>query len=173
MKSKPDKEKCKVWLFNPPTDNKMFKEGRCQQQVELYQTNYPPLTLAYLASILRDKFNVKIIDGTSKRSKEKNILKDYKKEKPEIIFVNSTTPTIDSDIGFIKKLLKIKKCKIKLFGIHTSFWKKKYESRNIEAVKEPEKAAYKLIGKKAPEKLDSLLYQDNLYSAYLSRLLEK
>ena len=145
-----------VWVVNPPAREKMFKEGRCQQKTEFYQTNYPPLTLAYLAAILKKKFFVRVIDGSTGKHNKNKLLHLYKNDKVDYIFVNSTTPTINSDIGFVRRLLRIRPCKVKLFGIHASFMRNKYKKEGIEILKQPESAAYKLIGEKMPRDLDRL-----------------
>ncbi len=134
-----------VWCLNPPSES-LFKEGRCQQKSDFYQTNYPPLTLAYIASILRDNYKIRILDGTLKSLTEKEILERYPHDKPSIVFVNTTTPTYEKDMAFAEKLQKKNKTKIVVFGIHASF----FRHEHFIHIKDPLEYAYSIINKKKP-----------------------
>jgi len=140
----------KIWLLNPPYKEKVFREGRCEQKIGLFQTIYPPLTLATVASILRKKHNVHIIDCIGNNVDIKELIKLYIKEKPEKVFVSVSTPTIKEDIHVINTLNTIKRSKFLAFGVHASYFSKQLsKNSNIATIKgEPERYAMKLIGKK-------------------------
>lgn len=141
-----------IWILNPPFPIDMIKEGRCEQETSLFQTNYPPLTMAYLASILRSRYNVQLIDAVTKQISMDYLIQKFKKKLPKIVFVNTSTPTFNADIANIKKLsLLSKNTKFYLYGVHASYFKdtQKYTS-NIELIKgEPEKKAFELLQQKS------------------------
>jgi len=90
----------KVLLFTPPS-GLYRRDDRCQSRVEDQTVNiiFPPIDLAQLASIVREKGAVvKILDlPAMKKGWDylKNIISDFK---PDIILFNVTTATIDSDL---------------------------------------------------------------------------
>ena len=90
----------KVLLFTPPS-GLYRRDDRCQSRVEDQTVNiiFPPIDLAQLASIVREKGAVVTILDLPAMKKDwdylKNILSDFK---PEIILFNVTTATIDSDL---------------------------------------------------------------------------
>ena len=92
-----------IWLLNPPYTVSFIREGRCEQPSGLFQTTYPPLTLATLASILRDKYKVRIVDAVALNYSLKKLKNLYLADKPDIIFVNSATPTIKADLRTIQR----------------------------------------------------------------------
>ena len=99
----------KAWILNPPFSKEMIKEGRCEQEVSLFQTNYPPFTMGYLAAIIRTKYDVEIIDSIAEKHSKKYICHKINLEKPKFVFVNTTTPTFDSDIDLVKNFLNLSK----------------------------------------------------------------
>lgn len=138
-----------IWLLNPPFEEMVFREGRCEQKVGVFQTSYPPLTLAYLASILRKKFEVRLLDAIGEHRDLDYIKNLFEKDKPDIIFMSVSTPTIQSDLKIIEELSKIKESKFYIFGIHASYFNERLTKKNIIAIKgEPEKVAFSLIGEK-------------------------
>ena len=140
----------KAWILNPPFSKEMIKEGRCEQEVSLFQTNYPPFTMGYLAAIIRTKYDVEIIDSIAEKHSKKYICHKINLEKPKFVFVNTTTPTFDSDIDLVKNFLNLsKKTKFYIYGVHASYFSKsmKLGNRVNFIIGEPEKKAFELIGK--------------------------
>ena len=140
----------KIWLLNPPFKEKVFREGRCEQKLGLFQTTYPPLTLAILASILREKYEVRIIDCIAYDLNISELRELYIKEKPNKIFMSVSTPTIEEDLRTINILNSIEKSQFLIFGIHASYFSKQLSKHSgIIAIQgEPEKYAMKLMRKK-------------------------
>jgi len=52
-----------IVLLNPPYFYKVVREGRCQHEAAIWDSVYPPLSLATLASFLRDRNDVVLIDA--------------------------------------------------------------------------------------------------------------
>lgn len=66
----------------------------------------PPLGVAYIAAVLKaDQFNVSIYDMHILASKPEDIIEQYRKTKPKIVAISSTTPTFPNALK-IAKLLK-------------------------------------------------------------------
>jgi len=140
----------KIWLLNPPYPELVIREGRCEQRANLLHTSYPPLTLVYLGSILKQKFDVKIIDCIAYDINLRKLGGTYKKEKPNKIFLSVSTPTIDYDLKVIDYLNKINNSEFIIFGFHATYFSKELSKyKYIKVIKgEPEKYATELIGKK-------------------------
>jgi len=149
--------KQKILLVNPPFGRTVIREGRCQQYTLPFQTTYPPLTLANLAAILQGKYDVKIWDCIASKTNLKTFLENAKKWRSEIVFINTSTPTINADIETARLLynsisfdkgLKLKRPKIYMFGTHVSYFKGKINEDFFEIIKgPPESFASKLMGK--------------------------
>lgn len=139
----------KIWLLNPPYPEKVFREGRCQQKVGLFHTTYPPLTLAYLASILGQEHNVKIIDCIAYNIDIGRLAALYKMEKPDKIFLAVSTPTIEHDLNVIDHLNRLHTAEFLIFGVHATYFSKELSKhRHIKVIEgEPEKYAVELTGK--------------------------
>lgn len=138
-----------ILLLNPPYREKMVKEERCEQKAHIFQTTYPPLKLAYLAVILRKKADVRILDCIASDYSERELMAFYSKEKPDKVFVNTTTQTIKNDLRIIKELYEIHPSEFILFGVYAAYFRKKISDKNwIIAPKNVEEYAYKIIGEK-------------------------
>jgi len=139
-----------IWLLNLPNHEKFIIEGRCQQKQGLFFSLYPPLTLANLAAILREKHEVKIIDSIPQNYNLRKLIRLYIKGMPDMVLINTSTPTIENDIRIIKKLHNIKKSEFYLFGVHATYFKKSLsKNKEFKVISgPPERFADELIGKK-------------------------
>ena len=92
---------------------------------------YPPLGLAYLASLLEDKHNVKIIDGPADNLSENQLKELIKSEKPDLIGISSI---IELHKQFMKTIDLCreynKNIKIIVGGPYSSSLRKKVMSMN-------------------------------------------
>ena len=87
----------KALLINPPAvDNvKIVREGRCMQRQEAWGTSWAPLTLAIIASILRDAgLTVSLKDCSNDGITFEDLKKIIRDFRPEIVIVNTSTPSI-------------------------------------------------------------------------------
>lgn len=113
-----------VLILNPPAvDNvRIVREGRCMQRQEAWGTSWSPLTLAVIAAILRNSgFTVSLKDcsndGTS-FAQLKQIIKDFR---PALVIVNTSTPSISSDLKVVDITKEVdKQTKTVFFGIHVT-----------------------------------------------------
>jgi anaerobic magnesium-protoporphyrin IX monomethyl ester cyclase len=108
-------KKLKVAFINPPAVNniKFTREGKCQEREEVLSTSKPPLSLAILTSLFKEKFEILTLDLQVK----KKLVKDLKEFSPHLIFFPTTTPTIKSDIKFFSNF---KESLLFCFGPHPS-----------------------------------------------------
>ncbi|UCG07649.1 MAG: radical SAM protein [Desulfobacterales bacterium] len=97
----------RLFLVNPPTidGEKYIREGRCMQSVDSWAAIWPPLTLAILASIGKKYGEVRLIDCNVENLSSDETLQEIVAFKPDIVVVNATFPSIDSD-AFFAKLVK-------------------------------------------------------------------
>jgi len=117
----------RILLINCPSKQKFVKEGRCQHKAGVFGTVYPPLTLVSMATILKKRHSVWVIDAEIGNVKEKDVLKDIKNKGFELIIVNVSSPTAEKDISFIKKLREIGYSKsIGALGIHATFFAREF-----------------------------------------------
>lgn len=147
----------KVLLLNPPHHEKTIKEGRCEQKGELFETVFPPLQMAYLAAILKKKAEVKILDCIAQNISIEHLTQLYISEKPDKVFVNTTTKTIKNDLVIVKKLNKLNNAEFILNGISALYFRKRLSQiKGIIVPKNIEEYAYNLIGEKSSGDLDDL-----------------
>jgi radical SAM superfamily enzyme YgiQ (UPF0313 family) len=142
------KKKEFVFVINPPFAKEMIKEGRCEQETSLFQSTYPSFTMAYIASILREKYDTKILDCIAGKIDEAYLQNEVKKKQPEYAFVNTTTPTFESDIAIVKRLLEVSSQTVFfLYGVHASYFSENISNNIILLKGEPETKAFELIGR--------------------------
>ncbi|MFH0802674.1 MAG: radical SAM protein [bacterium] len=92
----------KVLLVNPPSVNgvRVVREGRCMQRQDGWTAAWPPLSLAYCASVLR-KSGIEaalrdcIIEKIDFESL-KEVIRDFK---PDLLVINTATFTIEGDLS--------------------------------------------------------------------------
>lgn len=135
-----------ILLLNPPAPGglKIVREGRCMQRLEAWGTSWPPLTLALMAAILRERgFTVRIIDGPVGGYAFNQLAEEIKIFKPHLLVVNTATPSITSDLKIAGLTKEINPAiKTIFFGIHVTALPRETFSENSEveflAVGEPE-----------------------------------
>ena len=114
-----------VLLINPPRINgfSWTREGRCQEKEDILGTTKPPLSLAIIASVLRNnKVNFRLIDATALNLSSEdicNLLIDSKFYPDSIIFC-TTTATVLSDTRSLSVLKKRFNSKLIAFGAQIS-----------------------------------------------------
>jgi len=112
----------KVYLLSPPVagGEKRVREGRCMAKEGVWTTLWPPISMAEIAAVLEQKgFKVKITDAGVDGVDEKKLVSLLREFNPDVLMLNTTTPTIESDLA-IAALAKKNLARIKTvaFGIH-------------------------------------------------------
>ncbi|MBU0898230.1 MAG: B12-binding domain-containing radical SAM protein [Nanoarchaeota archaeon] len=95
----------KILLLNPPSETLTAREGRCQNPGDWWKGfNYPQLSLACIGGILEQSgFKPKLIDGVATGMSVDELL-NIVSVGYDIIIMNTSTVSIDSDMETIKKI---------------------------------------------------------------------
>ena len=113
----------KVLLINPPApDNEVWvREGRCQQ-FDIWGSPFPPLTLAYIKTQIRDITETLLMDPAPAGLPEKILMERIAAFNPDIMLMSVTTPTFNHDCNWFAKKVKtlLPAIKIGAVGIHVS-----------------------------------------------------
>lgn len=114
----------KVLLLNPPYETGVVREGRCQHEAAIWDTVYPPLTLATCAAILRQAHDVRIIDAVAARTDLRQVEAAAVAFGPDLIVASVSTPTVDSDLTVLKRLKESTGARIGAYGVHATYFAK-------------------------------------------------
>lgn len=111
----------KILMLNPPFMDKYSKSSR-SPAVTKSGTIYFPLWLSYATGVLDKKgHELKILDAPAKCLTKDDALKQIKDFNPQLVVIDTSTPSINSDLNFTKcikeALPSVKTC---LVGSHVS-----------------------------------------------------
>lgn len=96
-----------IIVFNPPgpDDLGFVREGRCEQRLSSFQYVMLPVSLTYIAAVLRrDGFSVRIVDAVAEKRPRPELLTELQAAEPQLVFFNVSTVTYPSDIAFAREL---------------------------------------------------------------------
>lgn len=98
-------------LIYPPVGSYQRGEDRCQINVEASVANaYRACNdLGYVASILKDKYQIFLKDYSAEKLSYMNFEKDFISFNPDILFISTTNGSIFEDLTFVEKIKEIKK----------------------------------------------------------------
>ena len=153
----------KILLLNPPAESAVVREGRCQHEAAIWDTVYPPLTLATCAAILRHTHDVRVVDAVAARETLDAIEGVTAAFGPDLIIASVSTPTVDYDLMALKRLRERTGARIGAFGVHASYFAKDLVgSGALDLVihHEPEGAA-KALTRQPPEEIGGVTYRVN------------
>lgn len=113
----------RIYFINPPGANitKQIREGRCMLSTGAWSSLWVPVSLALCAAKVRAKeeIEVKLIDCVAERinfSKLSAMIKDFS---PDLVVINTSTPSIESDLSTIKYIKGVnRKIRTAIIGIH-------------------------------------------------------
>lgn len=152
-------------LVNPPLVGGIAftRQGRCQEREEVLGTTKPPLTLALIASLLRNLGHaVRLVDLTATRTSVDELIAtlDASDFRPTLILFPSTTPTLDADAAAMARLKTHYGAPLFCFGPHASTTPRASMERAAVVdgmfVGEPEDAAIALAGLDSLDGLDTI-----------------
>jgi len=108
----------KIMLLNPPSKFKISRESRWPEFTKS-GTLYYPFWLAYATSVLMEsKHKSFLLDAIAKDYNFSETLTEIKRFDPDLLVIETTTPTFYNDIEFIKEIREICYAKIILVGAH-------------------------------------------------------
>jgi radical SAM superfamily enzyme YgiQ (UPF0313 family) len=151
----------KILLLNPPYDVGVVREGRCQHEAAIWDTVYPPLTLATCAAILRQTHEVRIIDAVAARTPLDAVETAAQAFGPDLVLAQIATPTADNDLAVLKRLRDTLGCRVGAFGVHATYFAKDLVGNgalDLVIHHEPEGAA-KELARKPVEAVGGVTYR--------------
>lgn len=113
-----------IVITNPPTFNKkrFIREGRCTQEMGVWATLWPPISLAMIGAVLEQAgHQVCLLDCPAMNLDISGLLTELGRIQPEMVLWSTGTPSIENDLGLaalIKKLLPFVKTGV--FGTHVT-----------------------------------------------------
>ena len=143
----------KTFFVNPPAidGEKYIREGRCMQSVDSWAAIWPPLTLGILASIGKKYGEVRMIDCNVETLSPDETLAEITAFNPDIVVVNATFPSIDSDALFAQQVKKACRNALVLgFGVFFTLLEERAlldtEGYDVAVVGEPEETFDEFLG---------------------------
>lgn len=111
----------RILILNPPHQIAILREGRCQAPQNARKNCIPQMTIAYIAGMLEKGNTLKVFDCIASGTSADEIFALARDFSPELVLVNTTTPSINSDINFVKVFKeKLPEAFIALFGTHVT-----------------------------------------------------
>ncbi|MBU1289748.1 B12-binding domain-containing radical SAM protein [Patescibacteria group bacterium] len=160
----------KILLLNPPFKKRFSRTSR-SPSVTRGGTIYYPFWLAYTAGVLdKEGFDLTIIDAPAENYNLSHVLEKTIKFQPQLIVIDTSTPSIFNDIKVAERLKKLlPNAFIVLVGTHPSAVPEETLgfSNKIDAVAKGEydytirDLAYCLKNKDGLEKVDGLIFRKN------------
>jgi len=158
--------KKKVLLINPPT-GVYDRADRCQAPIEEegIEMIRPPINLAYMGAMIEKAGHRAVIkDYPAEGGKVTDFENDLKKIKPNLLVLNVTTPTLDSDLALCKVSKKIdKKIMIIAKGAHFYEFDKKvlsnFDDLDLVIRGEPELVIEEIVKGKDFKKIKGISYR--------------
>ena len=143
----------KVALINPPVPDGIvwIREGRCQQW-DIWGAPFPPFSLAMISTQLeREGVQTTIIDSGPERKNASRVIEQCKKEDIDIVILTTTSPTIETDLGWFAVELKLHLPNLLIIaiGIHVSSLPeevfRRYKELDYAIMGEPELSCKDLV----------------------------
>ncbi len=122
-----------VLFLNPPFfDN--FSRSQRSPAVTKSGTLYYPIWLSLAAGVLmKEGFNVCLVDAVAQRINNKNLIKKIKEFNPKLLVVDTSTPSIYNDINIAAECKKnVPNCFVVLVGPHVSVLAEETLENNME-----------------------------------------
>jgi len=97
----------KVLLINPPTpqDEVWVREGRCQQ-FDIWGAPFPPLSLAYIKTQIRDIAETLLLDPAPARLSNDALFDQISAFAPDIMIMSTTTPAFNTDCQWFAEKIR-------------------------------------------------------------------
>lgn len=168
----------KVLIINPPAYLKKdyIREGRCMQTKSSWAALWMPLSLAYIAAVLRGSGqNVKIVDCIAEKKNHADLIKIIKDFEPRLVVLNTAFPSI---IGDKKTASQIKKVNPGILTVIIGMFPTLLGKRSIKGCAaidmavsgEPEWTIRQLVlaieKKLPPSKIPGLIYRPTAIARY-------
>ncbi len=95
----------RVLLVNPPHEPPFIREGRCQSPQGWRKNSIPQMTIAHTAGVFDQAgHDIRVFDCIASGFDTETMLEELGTWVPELSLINTTTPTIASDLTFVRRL---------------------------------------------------------------------
>jgi len=110
----------RILMLNPPFLPKFSRNSRSPATTK-GGTLYYPIWLSYATGVLeKEGFDVKLVDAPARKLELEDIIKIAKEFDPQMVVVDTSTPSIYNDVKVASKLKDLTKAFIVLVGTHVS-----------------------------------------------------
>lgn len=162
----------KILLVNPPkiNGNSYIREGRCMQKSSSWAAMWMPLTLTYIASVLKENNDVKLLDCQAENISIQDFSLFIKTHNPNLVICNTGFPSIYEDLKVLKVCKDFSpKITTSIFGMYPTLLKENIfndsDYLDYAVIGEPEWTYIKLVealekGSNIKEVL-GIIYKDN------------
>lgn len=98
----------KITLLNPPFMDGKFSREQRSPAITKSGTFYYPFWLAFAAGVLDESGNeVQLIDAPAKGYNDEKVLKNIKSFMPDMVVIDTSTPSIYNDVSYAEKIKEI------------------------------------------------------------------
>ncbi len=111
-----------IALLNPPFPYKVVREGRCQHETAIWDSIYPPLSLATLASFLREDHRVVLLDAIAGEASVSDVLSELAGFGPDLVIASISTPTVSGDMDVMRRIKEHTGALTAVFGVHATYF---------------------------------------------------
>lgn len=108
----------RIFIANPPFIKNFNRQVRWSAKTS--GGLHPPIYLAYAAAVLAKKHEVKLQDAVAEGKSREEFLEGIKGFEPDLVVMETSTPSIINDSGIAEEIKKFSKTKVVLTGPHTS-----------------------------------------------------
>lgn len=142
----------RILIVNPPAwkNRDYIREGRCMQTKSSWAALWMPLSLCYIAAVLRKEgHEIKLIDCIATKMGEREVLRLTMEFNPGMVVLNSAIPSIPGDMKTAESIKRtIPEVLITVVGMYPSLYQHEALSRfpqvDFAIMDEPEWAVAKL-----------------------------
>lgn len=112
----------RILLLNPPFKDGAFSRTSRSPAITKSGTLYYPFWLAYATGVLeKEGFEPRLVDGPAQRLSKDNVIDIAKDFKPDLVVVDTSTPSIYSDVKIAESIKNdLKETFVILVGTHPS-----------------------------------------------------
>jgi radical SAM superfamily enzyme YgiQ (UPF0313 family) len=144
----------KVALINAPVvaGGRFNREGRCTQFASRWATQWPPISLAYVAAVLlAQRHEPLVFDCPAAAMPAEKLMAALQSRPPELVLMPVSTPSFPSDMSMARAIKQaLPAVKIAVFGVHATAVDREvlhgFAAVDFVIRREPEATAAELVG---------------------------
>lgn len=110
----------KIVYINPPYGNDFVRSARWAAKSRGRVQRHPEQALIQIAVLEKSGHECKFVEGAARNLEKEEVIKEALSFKPDMAIVHSTTPSIYSDLSYVKILKEKLGCKTVMVGAHAS-----------------------------------------------------